>query len=231
MEHNDKPSRILGFAFLFQFMTSLFNGAVLQPAWLVSGDVRQTLMNIASHPILVRASLLVDMLTALGIIFLGAILYETLIEQNRKIALVALGFYIMEAVLLASSRLGAFSLIGIAREYQLSSQPANWLGMGNVAIGSMNFTGSTLHMLSFCSGGILFYYLLYHSRLVPPALSLWGLITVIPCLAGTLAAVFGVQVPIYFYAPYVPFELVIAIWILVKGIHREPRPVPNPHLP
>jgi Domain of unknown function (DUF4386) len=75
-----------------------------------------------------------------------------------------------------------------------------------------------LHMLVFCLGGILFYALLVKSRVVPVALSLWGLITTLPMLIGTLAQIFGRSIPIIFYIPYVPFELAIAVWILVKGI-------------
>ena len=37
-------------------------------------------------------------------------------------------------------------------------------------------------------------------------------------LIGTVTQVFGYTIPFIFYVPYVPFELVIGIWILVKGI-------------
>jgi hypothetical protein len=168
-----------------------------------------------------RAYILVDMLTALGIIFLGAILFLTLRKQNEEIALVALGFYILEAALLAVSRMEAFSLLGISQEYVAAGKAANWLTTGNLALGSMDFAGSILHMLAFCLGGILFYYLLYRSGVVPRLLSLWGLITVLPCLAGTLCSLFGITVPFFIYVPYVPFELVIAIWILVKGVEEK----------
>jgi hypothetical protein len=33
---------------------------------------------------------------------------------------------------------------------------------------------------------------------------------------------FGYTIPFIFYVPYVPFELVIAIWILVKGLSIRP---------
>jgi hypothetical protein len=108
-----------------------------------------------------RAYILVDMLTALGILFLGAILFITLRKQNEKIALVALGFYVLEASLLAVSRMEAFSLLGLSQQYASAGNSATLLTMGNLALGSMDFAGSTLHMLAFCLGGILFYYLLY----------------------------------------------------------------------
>jgi len=214
----NKTSRVLGVAFLLQFITSFSSGAFLQQTWLVPGNIDETILKIANNPGLVRANILLDMMTALGIIFLGAILFLTLRKENEKIALTALGFYLLEAALLALSRAEAFSLLRISQEFVTAGQPAYLLTMGNLALESMDFVGSTLHMLAFCVGGILFYYLLYTSRIVPRAMSMWGLIATLPMLIGTLTQIFGYTIPFIFYVPYVPFELVIGIWILVKGV-------------
>ena len=217
----NKTSRVLGFAFLLQFVTSFTSGVFLKQTWFVPGDMSGTLVKIANNPALMRTSILLDMLTALGVIFLGAILFTTLRKQNEKIALSALGFYILEGALLAASKLDAFSLLRISQDYTVAANPA-LLTMGQVALESMDFVGSTLHMLVFCFGGILFYYLLNKSGLVPRILSLWGLITVIPILIATVSEILGYQLPFVVYVPYLPFELVIAIWILIKGIKDVP---------
>jgi hypothetical protein len=216
-----KTTRILGFAFLFQFVTSFGSGVFLKSAWFVSGNMSETMLKIADHPMLVRTNILLDMLTALGVTFLGVILFLTLRKENEKMALTALGFYILEAALLAASRLEAFSLLRMSQEYVATGQPAYLQTMANLALESMDFVGFTLHMLAFCPGGILFYYLLYKSGGVPRAMSLWGLIATFPMLIGTLTQIFGYTIPFIFYLPYVPFEFVIGVWILVKGIKEE----------
>lgn len=210
-------SRVLGVAFLLQAVTSLISGLILKKALTVPGNISETMINIANNPLLMKVNILGEMTTAFGIIFLGVILFVTLRKQNENMALVALGFYILEAVLLAASRIAAFSLLRISQEYVAAWNTAYLQMIGNLAFESMNF-GYTLLMLPFCLGAILFYYLLYKSGVVPRALSLWGLITVFPCLIGTLSSVFGYQVPFFVYLPYVPFEFVIGVWILVKGI-------------
>ena len=219
MNSVNKTSRVLGVAFLLQFVTSFTSSAILKQAWFVPGNIDETMLKIADNSWLMRITILLDMFTALGIIFLGVILFITLRKQNEKMALVALGFYILEAALLAVSRTEAFSLLRISQEYAAAANPA-LRTMGQVAYESMDFVGNTLHMLAFCLGGILFYYLLDKSRVVPRALSLWGLVTTFPMLVGTLTQVFGYTIPFIFYLPYVPFELVIGIWILVKGINN-----------
>ena len=212
-----KTSRVLGVAFLLQAVTSLTSGLILKLALTVPGNISETMINIANNTLLMRANILGEITTAVGIIFLGAILFITLRKQNEKIALVALGFYMLEAALLAVSRISAFSLLRISQEYVTAGHPAYLQTIGNLAFESMNF-GYTLLMFAFCPGGILFYYLLDKSRIVPRVLSLWGLITVFPCLIGTLSALFGYEVPFLIYLPYAPFEFVIGVWILVKGI-------------
>ena len=216
----NKISRVLGVAFLFQFVTSFSSGLFLRPAWFVPGNIQATMLKIADHPWLIRVNILVDMLTGFGIIFLGVVLFVTLRKQNEKIALTALGFYILESVLLAVSRSEAFSLLRLSQEYVIAGNPAALLTLGQVAYESMDFVGMSLHMLAFCLGAIPFYILLDQSRIVPRLLSLWGLLTIFPCLVGTLMAILGYQPSIILYLPYVPFEFVIGIWILVKGIDQ-----------
>jgi hypothetical protein len=145
-------------------------------------------------------------------------LFITLRKQNERTALVALGFYVLEGALLAGSRIGSFTLLKLSQEYANTGQPESLLAFGNIALEAADFVGDTLHVLAFCLRAILFYVLLYQSKAVPSWLSLWGLITVIPVLAGTLSAIFDVHLPFIFFLPYFPFELVIAIWILIKGI-------------
>lgn len=216
----NRASRVLGIAFLLQFVTSFSSGVFLKPALIVPGSISETMIKIVNNSLLMRAYILVDMVTALGIIFLGAALFIALRKRNEIMALVALGFYVLEAALLAVSRLEAFSLLGLSQAYAAAGQSTSLQTMATVTLESMNFTGGTLHMLAFCPGGILFYYLLYETGIVPRALSLWGLVTVLPCLIGTLLVVFGYEAPVFLYVLYMPFELVIGVWILVKGINE-----------
>jgi hypothetical protein len=82
-------------------------------------------------------------------------------------------------------------------------------------------------MLFFCLGALLWYYLLFQSRIVPRVLSLWGLVAVPLVLVNTVLLVWdrSRDPSIALYAPYVPFELVIGLWLLIKGAN-----VPSAHL-
>jgi len=99
-----------------------------------------------------------------------------------------------------------------------NGQPDQLLTMGKITFESMEFAGSMM-MLSFCFGAIIFYYLLVESGIVPLGFSLWGLITVSFLLVWTILAFYNYKVPFFLYLPYVPFEFVIGLWVIIKGIH------------
>jgi hypothetical protein len=218
MNSINNTSRVLGAAFLLQSVSNLVSNAFLLDPLIVPGNIINTMTNIANNAFQLRASIFGDMVTVLGIILLGAMLFEILRKQNEKMALVALGCYILEAVLLAVSRLVTFSLLRISQESVIAGHPAYLQSLGNLAFDTMHFGFGALAMLAFCLGALLFYYLLDKLRIVPRVLSLWGFITVFPMLIGTVSQIFGYSIPFIFYLPYVPFEFIIGVWILVKGI-------------
>jgi hypothetical protein len=221
MKTVNKTSKILGAAFLIQAVSSLCSGLIWKLGLIVPGNTNESMVHIVNNLWLMRIYILGEMITAVGVIFLGAALFVTLRKQNELMALVALGCYILEGALLAASQMTAFSLLRISQEYVASGHPAYLQAMGSLALEDRN-TGMMLQMWSFCLGAILFYYLLYKSGIVSRVFSLWGLLTVFPCLFGTLFLVFGLQVPFFIYLPYAPFEFVIGVWFLVKGIKDGP---------
>ena len=135
--------------------------------------------------------------------------------QDERIALTAYAFYLIEAALLAVSRGEAFALLRIAEAYEAGGRPDTLLRLGGLAYASMDFLGNTLHMPAFCLGALLFYFLLVRSGLVPRWLARWGLIATVPMLVGTVAQGFGTTIP------YVPFEVVVGVWIVIKGLREE----------
>ncbi|MBN1259380.1 MAG: DUF4386 domain-containing protein [Anaerolineae bacterium] len=77
-------------------------------------------------------------------------------------------------------------------------------------------------MITFGLGGVLFYYLLYRSRLVPRWLSAWGLMALLLNLAAGFLTMFGVFGPTatlstVLQLPIFVQEMVLAIWLIAKG--------------
>jgi len=223
MDSNNHVPRILGVAFLFQAITSLISGVILKVAFVVPGNISETMTRIANHAWLMRTNVFGEMATAVGVVFLGAVLFLTLRKQNESLALVGLGFYVLEAALLAVSRIAALSLLRISEEYANAVHSTDLQTVGTLAFESMN-SGYQLLMVPFGLGAILFYYLFYKSAIIPRALSLWGLASVALALIGTLSALAGHEMSFAVYLPYLPFEFVVGAWILVRGGRSRSEP-------
>ena len=222
MKAERELSTALGIAFLFQATTSLISG-MIPMSLIVPGNIDQSMVNIAGHATLMRANFLGDLITAVGVIALGVLLFATLRKYGEILALIALGCYMLEIALGAVSRIPAFALLRISQEYATRGRPEDLRVLGSLALETMNF-GFGLLMLPFCIGAILFYYLLYKSRVIPRVFSVWGLVSVPVVLVATVLVISGYKVPFVVYVPYVPFEWVVGAWILIKGLADSARP-------
>jgi hypothetical protein len=71
----------------------------------------------------------------------------------------------------------------------------------------------------FSLGALMFYYMLYRSRLIPRWISGWGLVAAIPFLAsGLIGALTGTHlVPLLL--PLGVQEMVMAVWLVAKGFN------------
>ena len=216
MNTNKNTPRLLGAAFLFQAVASLV-WTLLLSSLIVIGDISASMTNIANNALQMRASIVFAMFTAIGVATLGVLLFVTLKKQSMKIALVALGLYLIEAALLAASRIPAFSLIRISQESVIAGHPANLQTLGNLFYEAADF-GDVLHMVAFALGATLFYYLFFKSGFLPRALSLFGLIAAPLAFIGILFLLFGYDVPMLVFLPNLPFELGIGLWLRVKGL-------------
>jgi len=77
-----------------------------------------------------------------------------------------------------------------------------------------------VHGYIFAVPALLFYYLLYKSKLIPEWLSIWGLIASILLIVVNLSELIG-AIPVLeiLYLPIVLNEVVLAIWLMSKGFN------------
>jgi Domain of unknown function (DUF4386) len=97
------------------------------------------------------------------------------------------------------------------------------------ALGSFLLAAKEIGYLTtivFCLGALMFYTLLYQSRLVPRWLSGWGLMATLPYLLTGLLAMFAALTPLspLYIASKLPLalqEMVLAVWLIVKGFNSS----------
>ncbi|WP_112267265.1 DUF4386 domain-containing protein [Lentzea terrae] len=76
----------------------------------------------------------------------------------------------------------------------------------------------------FCVSVVLLNVLLFRSRLVPRWISVWALVAVVPYLTGAVLVLLDVLTQTQassFFVPLAINEMVLAVWLLVKGFTDE----------
>jgi len=218
MNSNNHIPRLLGAAFFSVAVLSIAQ-MYLSLFTLLSGSISDSFINISNNLMQIRISILLALFTSVAIVVLAVLLFVVLHKQNKTIALVALGWWLAEAIILAVSKIGIFALIPLSMEYVKAGAPdSSYFQISGTLFFGVDRWGDTIHMLFFCLGGILWYYLFYRSKYIPRVLAVWGILAVSLALIGTLFIIFGLEPSIIMSIPNGLFELTIGIWLMLKGI-------------
>ena len=136
-----------------------------------------------------------------------------------------MGGRIVEGIFIIVSAISALLLLTLGRDYVAGAPDAsNFQTLGTVILAERewNFLVGTHIVLSL--NALILNYLFYQSRLVPRFLSVWGLIGAPFILAAGLLSMFGL-IPVFspiadlLALPIALFEMVLAVWLIVKGFN------------
>ena len=210
--------RLLGAAFLFVFVASIVSSLLLDSV-TGSGSVLEMLASIADNLGTMQISILIGLFTSVGIVVLASLLYAVLYKQQKIVALVALGWWLAEAVLLAISKIGALGLVSLSQDFVAAGAPeASFHQMlGRFLYSDLLKQGDDIHMLFYCLGGILWFYLFFRSRCIPRVLSILGIVIESVGLVGMILLLLSVQVDMLVFYPIAALELIVGVWLLIRG--------------
>jgi len=212
--------RLLGIVQLFVFVAGMVSERLLATV-AGTGSTASILVNVSRNLTRMRISNLVALLNSLAIVILGVMFYTVFYKQYRTVALVALVCFVAEGIALAVSKIGGYGLIPLSQRFVEAGapEPSYFTALGDFLYHGLDRLGYDIHMLFFCFGGILWYYLLYSSRLVPRPVAIWGLVAVCLLTVPVLLVLYrrGPTPLMVLGLPYAPFELVLGLWLIVKG--------------
>jgi hypothetical protein len=157
---------------------------------------------------------------------IGISIYPVLRKYNEGLALGAAGFRIMEGVFDCIGAVLILLLATLSREL-ITAGPtglAQSQNIGTLLRDGRTWVGDVVALPSWCIGAYLYYSLFYKTRLVPRWLSLWGLIGITLVVASSMLVLFRQittlsSVQMLLSLPIAVQELVLAIWLIVKGFN------------
>jgi hypothetical protein len=188
-------------------------------------DAQDYLVSVSVNESQLITGALFILVMGLALAMVPVMMFPILREHNEALAL---GYVVfrgaLETVGYIAMAIGWLLLLPLGQIYAQAGTPdASILQSLGTFLFEAEEIGS-IHTIVFCLGALMFYYVLYQSKLVPRWLSGWGLIAVIPFLASSLLAIFAIISPLStiqvgLQLPLALQEMTLAIWLIVKGFN------------
>ena len=219
-------ARLVGFSYVFALVPSIFAEFYVSGR-LISGDAVATAQNIIAHERLFRMGVASNLLVFVTDVLLITSLYVVLERVNRRLALLAAIFRVMENTILVVAVLNDFYLLRLlsGASYLSGLDSAGIASLARVSVGAHN-SAYGVALILFGFGSTIFCYLWLKSGYIPRPLAAFGVIASIwigLCsfsfvVFPELNRVIGVG---YYGGPIFLFELTVGLWLLLRGIKDE----------
>lgn len=153
-------------------------------------------------------------------------LYPLLKKYNEALALGSVGFRVVEGVVVLIGTLSLLSLLTLSQEFIAVgvSGAATFQTTGTLLLALRDWQLHVISGLAFSLGALMYYVVFYQSKLIPQWLSGWGVLGAALSVTATVMASFtqdfGMEsVHTYLSIPIGVNELVLAMWLLMKGFN------------
>jgi hypothetical protein len=187
-------------------------------------DTPDYLVQISAHLGQVRSGAFFQFLMTAAYVGMAITLYPILKKYNESLALGYVGFRLVAAAFIVIGVILLLLLLTLSQEFVKAGAPvsSHFQTIGEILRAGRDLVNHVGMTLVLSMGGILFYFLLYQTELVPRWLSGWGLVgTAVTIVASCLFMfrVVGLTTSVYMAFPLALQELVLAVWLIAKGIH------------
>jgi hypothetical protein len=148
-------------------------------------------------------------------------MYPVLKERNVGLALGSVVFRALEAAFYMIGLVCLLSLLTLGQQFTTAgaADRAALQAIGALLVSVRDHAG-LVAVFAFCVGAFMYYYLLFQSRLIPRWLSGFGIVAIMLMLTACVLALFsGNRITSYIplAAPIAVQEMVLAVWLIVKG--------------
>jgi len=216
MNTSRKTARIVGVLFITAMVAGGLRFFLLDPIL----DAPDYLINVSANENRVIVGALSFFVLAVALAGIAIVIYPILRKQNEALALGYVGARIVEGVLFIVAILTILALLTLSQEFAKAGAPdaSYYQTLGDLLLAVRYYAYNVLWPITLGLGALMFYFLLYQSKLVPRWLSVWGLIGA-PLFPVSWLSLFGSTISGPFLLPLVVNELVLAVWLIVKGFN------------
>lgn len=214
----NKSARIVGVLFIIGTVAGILSAVLTGPVF----EAPDVLVEVSTNESQIIAAALLVLTMGLALAMIPVVAFPVLRQHNQVLAL---GYVLFRGALEPFTYMATvvswLLLIVLSRGYvQAGGADAVYSQtLGSLLLGAGGQVNHVLQIV-FPLGALMFYAVLYRSRLVPRWLSAWGLVGIALHFGEGLLTMFGVLpagAETIAALPIALQEMVLAVWLIVKG--------------
>jgi len=219
MNTTRKIAVITGVIFIIATVAVLVAGA-LTPV-LTGTDY---LTRFFAHSNQVDAAALIYLVSAFASAGIAIAMYPVMKGSNAGLALGSVIFRTLEAAFYMVEVVSLLALLTLSQQFTIAGAADRTLlqAIGNTLV-SVREHAALVAVFAFCLGAFMYYTLFFQSRLIPRWLSGFGIVAIILMMTACVLALFSGNIITSYIplaAPIAVQEMVLAVWLIVKGFNR-----------
>ena len=214
-----KTAAMVGVLFIAATVASLMSSSLTRP--LVTAPDSLKSLSASGQQVLVGA--LFALIAALASASIAIALYPVLRRYNEGLALGSVGFRLIEGVFYIVDITGLLSLLALSQAFVKAGAPSDpyFQTISTLIQAGREWANYVLAVSAFSLGALMYYAIMYQSRLIPRWLAAWGVLGAVCSLGAAIFILFGL-VPysppmLVMILPIAVQEMVLATWLIVKG--------------
>jgi hypothetical protein len=223
-----KTARMVGVFYIVATLAGII-GISLTQSML---DASNYLVKISANENQMRVGSLCELIMAVAVVGIAVAVYPVLRKHNVSVAIGYVGARLVEGILLIVSTLSLLTLLTLSQEFVEAGSPEGsfFHTAGELLLAVRDWGGHViLDVAVFPLGALIFYSLLYRTKLIPRWLSGVGIVGAILYWTASLFVLFDAIEPlssshIALQAPLGLQEMVLAVWLIVKGFNAAAIP-------
>ena len=218
MNSTRKIAVITGVIFIIATVASLL-AAALMPVQTGTDYLTQ----FSAHTNQVAAGAFLYIVAYFASAGIAIAMYPVMKGSNAGLALGSVIFRTIEAAFYMVGLLCLLSLPTLGQQFTTAgaADRTSLRAIGDLSV-NVHDHAALLGVFAFCLGAFMYYYLFFQSRLIPRWLSGFGIVAIILMMAGCVLSLFsGNRITSYIPLVFPIFlqEMVLAVWLIVKGFN------------
>jgi hypothetical protein len=202
--------------------------SILSNLFLTSVHSPDYLGEISANGTQVTLGMLLMFIAAVTSASIAISLYPVLKKYSEGLALGSVGFRLIEGVCYIIGILGLVLLLTLSQDFVQAGtpDPSGYQILGTLLLAGREWVGFGVAPTAFGLGSLMYYFIFYQTELIPRWLSGWGLAGAVLCIVASVSVMSGLISPmstvhIVLNLPIGLQEMVLAVWLIVKGFNQS----------